>query len=73
MFSALGAPWGVPRVCELGPEHQFWVQKHQKLSETGRRASVWRDIRTILILLGLQSLRDTSCAPKRPKMALKGP
>ena len=26
MFWALGAPWGVPRVCELGPEHQFLVR-----------------------------------------------
>ena len=26
MFWALGAPWGLPRVCELGLEHQFLVQ-----------------------------------------------
>ena len=66
-------PWephgGVPRGCELGSERQFWVRKHQKCSEAGRRASVWRDIRTTLILWGLQSLWDASRAPKRPKMA----
>ena len=43
--------------------------KHQKCAETGRRGSVWRDIGTILILMGLRSLWDASSAPKWPKMA----
>ena len=31
MFWVLGAPWGVPGVCELGPEHQLLVKKKLRL------------------------------------------
>ena len=57
-----------------GPDFEAEITgKHQKLSETGRRGSVWRDIGTIFILPGLGSLWDASRAPKRPKIAHQGP
>ena len=70
----LGLPstrWGMPSSGQDMPssdQSSSHGQKHQICSETGRRASVWCDIRTILILPGLRSLWDASRAPKRPKM-----
>ena len=69
MFWALGAPWGGPKGVRAGPGTPILNQKHQKCSQTGRRASIRCDIRTMSILTGLRSLSDASRAPKRPKMA----
>ena len=53
-----------------GPDFEAKITvKHQILSETGRRGSVWRDICAILILPGLRSLWDASRAPKQAKIA----
>ena len=64
----LWEPHGGPKGVRAGPGTPILGPKHQKLSETNRRASVWYDIRTILILPGLGSLWDAFRASKRPKM-----
>ena len=64
------ATWGLTeQMATWGLTSQFRAGFCQKWSETGRRASVWRDIGAILILPGLGTLWDASRAPKLPKMA----
>ena len=57
-----GSPMGDPKGVRAGPGTPILGPKHQKLSETGRRASIWRDIATLLILPSLGSLWDASRA-----------
>ena len=57
------------QMATWGLTSQFRAGFCQKWSETGRRASVWRDIGAILIPRGLGTLWDASRAPKWPKMA----